>query len=62
MCDCEDRGCAESVNAKFEAWLKRNEKVKGSVKQQERAKEIAVDYTKCMMEAMKPPPSGTDGA
>jgi hypothetical protein len=61
MCDCEDQACAESVNARFEAWLKRNEQVKGSAKQQERAKAIAEDYTECMLEAFKPPPSEPDG-
>lgn len=57
MCDCDDRACAESVNAEFEAWLARNQHVKGSLKLQERAKEIARDYTECMMEVFKNQPS-----
>jgi hypothetical protein len=52
MCACEDKDCAEAVNKKFEEWLTANEKAKGSKGQQERAKDIAEDYTKCMMTAM----------
>jgi hypothetical protein len=52
MCACKDKDCAEKVNKKFEDWLKKNEKAKGSKGQQEKAKKVAEDYTKCMMTAM----------
>ena len=52
MCECKDKECAESVNKEFEEWLKKNEKAKGSKGQQEKAKKVAEEYTKCMMSAM----------
>jgi hypothetical protein len=52
MCQCKTKDCAERVNKKFEDWLKKNEKSKGSRGQQERAKTLAEDYTRCMMTAM----------
>ena len=52
MCQCTTKDCAERVNKKFEDWLKENEKAKGSRGQQERAKKVAEEYTKCMMTAM----------
>jgi hypothetical protein len=52
MCECTTKSCAESVNREFEDWLKRNEKAKGSARQQEDAKRIAEEYTRCMMSAM----------
>lgn len=55
MCGCADRGCAESVNRDFEAWLKRHETAKGSRQQQDKARAIAERYTKCMINAMKKP-------
>lgn len=56
MCACADSNCAETVNKEFEDWLRRNEKVKGTAAQQERAKTIAEQYTKCMMAAMAEAP------
>lgn len=52
MCECKDKECAEKVNKDFEEWLKKNEKAKGSKGQQEKAKKVAEEYTKCMMTAM----------
>lgn len=52
MCACKDKACAEGVNQKFEVWLKRNESSKGGRAEQEKAKAIAEDYTRCMMSAM----------
>lgn len=54
MCACSDKDCAEGVNKKFEDWLKANEKAKGSRSQQDKARAIAEDYTRCMMSAMAP--------
>ena len=55
MCLCKDSQCAAAVNKQFEEWLKANEKAKGSEGEQEQAKKIAEDYTKCMMNAMANP-------
>ena len=52
MCACQDKACAESVHAEFEAWVKANEGATGSLDQQDRAEEIAKAYTQCMMTAM----------
>jgi hypothetical protein len=55
MCECRNESCAESVNKEFEAWLQKNEKAKGSKGQQEKAKTVAEEYTRCMMSAMALP-------
>lgn len=52
MCACRDKTCAEQINKDFEAWLKRHARAKGSKAEQEQAKKIAEDYTRCMMAAM----------
>jgi hypothetical protein len=62
MCACKDKDCAEKVNKKFEDWLKKNEKAKGSKGQQEKAKKVAEEYTKCMMTAMAGTAAGGDEA
>ena len=60
MCQCKNRACAEQVNQEFEDWLKRNENAKGSQGEQEKAKKIAEEYTKCMMSAMTGAPDQTE--
>ena len=60
MCGCKDKECAEKVNKKFDEWLKKNESAKGSKGQQEKAKKIAEEYSKCMMSAMTGGAAGGD--
>lgn len=52
MCACKDRDCAERVNQKFEKWIEEHEDASGTPEDQQRAENIAKDYTNCMMTAM----------